>query len=168
MVTTLISSLTLLSIILLIIGFVLIAIELMLPGFSLPGILGSICLIASVLLTARTFGEALIMIIGILTVLGIMLVVILSLFAKGKISNHLVLKDEQKKEQGYISTSDLEYLLGKEGTAITDLKPTGIGDFSGVNFEVVSEGQYVRKGTKIVIYKVTGSKLIIKTREISC
>ena len=70
--------------------------------------------------------------------------------------------EELNKEKGYISSKDLNYLLGKKGKAYTDLRPTGIGDFDGVHFDVISKGEYITKGTPIVIYEVEGSKLIVK------
>ena len=54
------------------------------------------------------------------------------------------------------------YLLGKKGVAETDLRPTGVGNFEGVNFDVISEGKYISKGTNLEIIKVNGSKLIVK------
>lgn len=164
MVEGLIGGFTVLSLILLIAGFILIGIEFVMPGFSLPGILGTVCLIISVFITVDSFLEALIMILGILVAVGIIMAVMLWLFAKGKVASPLILKEEQNKDKGYISSSDLEYLLGKEGVTITDLRPTGIADFDGVSFDVVTSGQYISKNTSVVIYKVSGSKLIVKSK----
>ena len=59
---------------------------------------------------------------------------------------------------------DLQYLLGKKGIAETDLRPTGVGNFEGVNFDVISEGRYISKGADLEIIKVNGSKLMVKER----
>ena len=72
------------------------------------------------------------------------------------------MKEEQNKDKGYISSSDLNYLLGKQGIAASDLRPTGTGDFDGIELDVISEGKYILKGTKLIIDKVQGSKLIVK------
>lgn len=165
MVEGLIGSFSILTVLLLIVGFLLIGFEFIMPGFSLPGILGTICLGLSVIITAKSLVEALVMIIGILIILGIMLVFVLTLFAKGKVAAPLILTEEQTKHKGYISSKDLEYLLGKEGIAQTDLRPTGIGDFDGVSFDVVSENQYILKDTRIIISKVQGSKLIVRVKK---
>ena len=61
-----------------------------------------------------------------------------------------------------IDSSDLTYLLNKEGIAATDLKPAGKGDFEGVELDIFSEGQYIRKGTRIIISKVNQKKLMVK------
>ena len=164
MLISLLDGLTLFSIILLIVGFVLIGIELTAPGISVPGVAGTICLGISVILTADTIEEGVIMTLCILAVLGLMLGIMLWLLAKGKLVKPIILTDEQKKTEGYISSSDLEYLLGKEGIALADLRPSGVGSFDGVNFDIISEGLYVLKGTEIVICKVEGSKLVVKVK----
>jgi len=153
---------TVLTILLLIIGFGLIFLEMHIPGFGAPGILGAIFLILSVVLTAQNFAQGLVMTLAILAVLGSMLGIVLTCFAKGKFFKPLVLSDEQKKEHGYISSSDLDYLLGKKGIAITDLRPAGSVDIDGVKFDVISDGEYIHKGSKVEIFKVSGVKLLVK------
>lgn len=153
---------TMLTVFLLIIGFALVLLEMHIPGFGVPGILGAICLILAVILTAQNFAQALVMTLAILAVLGIMLGVVLTFFAKGKLFKPLILTDEQKKEHGYISSSDLDYLLGKKGTTITDLRPAGSVDIDGVKFDVISDGEYISAGSNIEIFKVSGVKLLVK------
>ncbi|OPJ64446.1 NfeD family protein [Clostridium oryzae] len=155
-------NITLLTIIFLVIGFGLVLLEMHIPGFGVPGIIGCICLILAVVLTAQNFGQALVMTLGILAVLGIMLGVVLTYFAKGKLFKPLILPYEQKKEHGYISSSDLDYLLGKKGIVITDLRPAGSVDIDGVKFDVISDGEYISKGTNVEIFKVSGVKLLVK------
>ena len=164
MLTNLLDGLTLFSILLLIVGFVLVGIELTAPGISLPGISGILCLGIGVILIADTIEEGVMIALCILVILGIMLGIALWLLSKGKLVKPMILMDEQKKAQGYMSSNDLEYLLGKEGIALTDLRPSGIGDFEGISFDVISDGQYILKGSEIIIYKVKGSKLVVKVK----
>ena len=109
--------LSIVAIALLIAGFVLLGIEMVVPGFSLPGISGIICLVAGVLLAADSVEEGIIITLIVLALLGIMFAVLLWLLSKGKLKSPIILKEEQKTDQGYISSKDLEYLLGKKGTA---------------------------------------------------
>lgn len=164
MFTNLLDGLTLFSILLLVVGFVLVGIELTAPGISLPGISGILCLGIGVILIADTIEEGVMIALCILVILGIMLGIALWLLSKGKLVKPMILMDEQKKAQGYMSSNDLEYLLGKEGIALTDLRPSGIGDFEGISFDVISDGQYILKGSEIIIYKVKGSKLVVKVK----
>lgn len=153
---------TVLTVLLLIIGFGLVFLEMHIPGFGIPGVIGAIFLVLAVVLTAQNFAQALVMALGILAILGIMLGVVLTFFTKGKLFKPLILSDEQKKEHGYISSSDLDYLLGKRGIAITDLRPAGSVDINGVKFDVISDGEYISVGTKVEIFKVSGVKLLVK------
>ena len=153
---------TILTVLLLIIGFGLVFLEMHIPGFGVSGILGAIFLILAVILTAQNFAQALIMALGILTVIGIMLGIVLALFSKRKLFKPLVLQDEQKKERGYTSSSNFDYLLGKKGVTITDLRPSGSADIDGIKLDVISNGDYIPKGTNVKISKVIGVKLIVE------
>ncbi|MFT8347618.1 NfeD family protein [Clostridium saccharoperbutylacetonicum] len=160
--STFLPDITLLTLLLLIIGFGLVFLEMHIPGFGIPGILGAICLILAVALTAQNFAEGLVMTLGILAVLGIMLGIVLTFFTKGRFFKPLILPDVQRKEHGYISSSDLDYLLGKKGVTLTDLRPSGSIDIDGVKFDVISDGEYISSGTKVEIFKVSGVKLLVK------
>lgn len=150
------------AVILFITGFVLIGIEMLAPGISAPGITGTICLVVGIFLVADTVKEGFIITIIILVLLGIMLAIILRFLSKGKFKSPIILKEEQNKAKGYISAKDLSYLLGKRGVAITDLRPSGTGNFDGMELDIISEGRYIQVGSKLVISKVQGSKLIVK------
>ena len=114
-----------LGIVFIVIGFILIGIEMIIPGFGAPGISGIICMIIGLFLTADTIEEGIIILLIVLALLAVMLVIILRLLAKGKLKSPIILKDEISTESGFISSSDLKYLLGKKGTAATDLRPAG-------------------------------------------
>lgn len=151
-----------LAIALFIIGFILLGIEMITPGLHAPGIIGATSLVAAIFLISDTFVEGAIITIIVLVILAIMLAVILGLLSRGKLKSPIILKEAQSNNKGYISANDLKHLLGKQGLALTDLRPSGIGSFDGINRDVITEGDYIVKGAKIVIFKVQGSKLIVK------
>jgi membrane-bound ClpP family serine protease len=151
-----------LGVLLFIAGFVLIGIEMITPGLHAPGIIGFACLIAAIFLVSDTLVEGVIITLIVLTLIGIMLAVILGMLSNGVLKSPIILKEEQNKDKGYLSSNDLNYLLGRQGIAISDLRPTGTANFDGIEFDVISEGKYVSKDTRLVIYKVQGSKLIVK------
>jgi membrane-bound ClpP family serine protease len=159
-----IEGMSMLSAILLIVGFILVGIELAAPGLSAPGIVGAVSLIISVFLIADTPGEAMVIILMILGVIAVMTAITLWLFSKGKLVSPFILSLSQTKETGYNSAAILEHLLGKEGIALTDLRPSGIGIFEEKQLDVLSQAQYIGKGTPIVIVKVEGSKLIVSPK----
>ena len=152
------------GILFLIAGFILVGIEMVLPGFSAPGISGIICLVAGVFLLADSVMEGVVITIAVLALLGILMAVILWMLSRGKLKSPIVLEEEQKKTEGYLSSSDLQYLLGRQGTAATDLRPSGVGTFDDVKFDVMSDGNYISAGMPIEIIKVEGSKLVVKAK----
>ena len=154
--------LTILGLLCLLAGFIFVGIEMVVPGFSVPGISGIVCLIAGVFLLADTVMEGFFITVIVLALLGILMAVMLYLLSKGKFLSPIILEEEQKSTEGYLSSSDLKYLLGKKGVAMTDLRPTGVGQIDGINFDVISEGNYISAGEPVEIIKVEGSKLIVR------
>ena len=149
------------GIVLLIAGFVLVGIEMAVPGFGLPGISGIISLVLGIIFTADTISEGIIMAIIVIVILGVMLAVAMALLGSKKMKSPMVLREDVKGEQGFLEASDLEYLVGKEGVAATDLRPAGKGNFDGIEFDILSGGSYIKKGQSIKISKVKDNKLIV-------
>lgn len=150
-----------LGIVLLLAGLVLVGIEMAVPGFGLPGISGIICLIAGIILTAKSVSAGIVMAIVIIIILAIMLAVTMTILGSKKTKAPIVLREDVKGEHGFLNSSDLEYLIGKTGVATTDLRPAGKGDFDGVEFDILSGGSYITKGQSITISKVKDNKLIV-------
>ncbi|WP_040214184.1 NfeD family protein [Clostridium polynesiense] len=150
------------ALVLFVIGIILVTIEMFIPGFGVAGISGTICLVLAVLFSADSFFEGLIMMLVIFVILGVLFGVVLTSLSRGKMNKTLVLNEEQRKEKGYISSEDLNYFIDKQGNAITDLRPSGSVDIEGLKLDVVSDGEYISKGTKVEIIKVQGNKIIVR------
>lgn len=157
-----INNVSAIAIVLFTIGIILVVIEMFIPGFGVAGISGTVCLILAVLFAANSFFEGLILMLGVLAIVGVLLGIVLNSLSRGKMSKTLVLTEEQKKEKGYISSDDLNYFIDKEGIAITDLRPSGSADIGGVKLDVVTDGEYILKDTKIKILKVKGNKILVR------
>ena len=154
--------LVILGILVFIAGFVFIGIEIVLPGFGAPGILGSCCLVAGVFMTTDTIAEAAAVVALVLILLVLFIMLMTTLLTKGRLKSPIVLEEKQEKKTGYISSNDLEYLIGKDGVATTDLRPAGRIQIEGVEFDVISDGRFILKGEKVIIYKISNSSLVVK------
>ena len=60
---------------------------------------------------------------------------------------------------------DLSSLIGVEGVADTNLRPSGIGRFDGEFIDVLSNRGFIAKGAKVVIVKVRGKMVTVKEVE---
>lgn len=150
------------GILLLIVGFILVGTEMVLPGFGAPGIIGGICLISGVFLTSDSLEQGVTITMIVVVLLVIMFTVILALFHMRKLKSPIILQEELSLKKGYLSSEDLEYLVGKEGVASTDLKPAGKCNIEGIEFDVRSDGRYIAKDSRIQIIRIQGNTLIIK------
>jgi membrane-bound ClpP family serine protease len=102
------------------------------------------------------------MVVILLVIVGVVLAIILHSAAKGRLSKTLILQETLNKKDGYIGTEDLEYFLDKEGITLTALRPAGTAEFNGVRLDVVSEGDYISKDTKVKIIEVTGRRIVVR------
>ncbi|SCG83637.1 membrane-bound serine protease (ClpP class) [Proteiniborus sp. DW1] len=158
----LVQSIGILSVIFFGLGFLLMIIEVFVPGFGVSGILGIIFLIAGVIVTAKTLLEALILIIIILAILGVLTSILIRSVSKGRLPNKIILSTSISKDEGYIGTNDMQYFLDKVGTTLTVLRPAGTVDFDGVKLDVISEGDFIPKDTLVKVTKVEGRKIVVR------
>ena len=155
-------ALTIIGIILLVAGFVLTAVELVVPGFGLPGISAIVCFIAGIFFIADTIEEGILITVVVIVVLGILVTIVMGLLAKRKLKPPIILDTDVKAEDSYLNSSDLEYLVHREGIAVTDLRPAGKGNFDGIDLDVSSDGSYIERGTPVVIDRISEKRLIVK------
>lgn len=153
-------SLTLVWILMLVVGFALVVVEIYLPGFGAPGIIGTALLIGGILLCARGNVALSLILLGIImALLAIVLSLSIRSAAKGRLQkSNLVLHES---ETPAVSQQDLSFYVGQEGKALTVLRPAGIGDFDGVKLNVVSEGDFIPEGAAIRVRHVEGNRIIV-------
>ena len=76
------------------------------------------------------------------------------------------LKTSLSKADGYSSQSEeLIQFMGLTGTAITDLRPAGTGHINNMRVDVVSRGEYIDKGSKILVSAVEGNRVVVRKVE---
>lgn len=154
------------------VGAVLLAVEvLLIPGFGLAGLLGITGILAGVFMsllggypTLPDFARA----GGIVTTAA--LVVIVSAWAllrhlpgSGRLAKRgIFLLTRTDRETGYISQALRPELVGMEGVALTDLRPTGVGLFGEEHVDVVSDSGWVEQGTPIRILASEGYRHVVR------
>jgi membrane-bound serine protease (ClpP class) len=147
-----------LVIILLAVGVLLIAAEMVLPGI-IAGVLGGCCLLAGVIEGYVVFGAHTgnLILIGVLVGLLAGLGIWLKFFPDSRLGRLIV----SQQVVGEIGTERPE-LVGKTGTAFTQLRPAGTALIDGKRLDVVTEGQLIEKGTAVRVVGVEGLRIVVR------
>lgn len=140
-------------------GFILLLIELLTPGFGVPGIAGIVFILIGCYNALKVS-----LFLGIAVSLASILTVILffRIFAKSPVWRKIRLDVKEDKEKGFISAKDLSYLLNKTGTAITILRPCGIALIEGKRINVTADGRFIDRDKKVKVVKVEGNTVVVK------
>ena len=164
-----------LEIIIFIVGVVLLLLEIfVVPGFGLFGILGITAIVASLfmglladfqIVTWDMISVALIQLAAAFVVTFIAGYFLSKVLPKTDFFNRLILKDNIVIRSGYATEPETYELVGKEGEALTDLRPSGTAIFDDNRIDVITEGSYLTKGTKVVVIKESGSKVVVREKK---
>lgn len=74
----------------------------------------------------------------------------------------LILEEQQKNRLGYTSVIDKTKYLGAIGVCTTDLRPSGSVVVEGEPLDVVTEGNFIKKGDIVKIINVDGSRILVR------
>ncbi|MCA9738356.1 MAG: hypothetical protein KC645_12095, partial [Gemmatimonadetes bacterium] len=153
-------------------GVVLLAVEaFVLPGFGIFGVLGlggvAAGLYMSMLGSFPTTAD-LAQATGVLGASVIMMVVtgwalLRRIPTSGRLARRgILLETETDRSLGYISAAVRADLIGREGVADTDLRPTGAGLFGDERIDVVSETGWIPRGGRIRVVQSQGYRHVVR------
>ncbi|MFE4425840.1 nodulation protein NfeD [Peribacillus butanolivorans] len=150
------------SLALFIIGIILVLVEFFVPG-GIIGLLGFTSIVGSLFLASGDPVNMTISLLIAITVSILVFILLVKVFGKQmKFFRKMILTDATKTEQGYVSNPNRVDLLGVEGKALTDLRPSGTALINDERVDVVTEGSFVSKGSAIIIVKVEGSRVVVR------
>jgi membrane-bound serine protease (ClpP class) len=160
------------DIILFIIGVALLAVEIfVIPGFGVFGIAGIILMVAGLfmglvsdfpLMGTDILSMAIIQLAGSFVLSAIVIYFLAKTLPKSTLWNKLILIKGIQETSGYTSNKEFNHLVGMAGEALTDLRPSGTAIFEGKRYDVVSQGDYIVKDSKIEVVSEEGSKIVVK------
>ncbi len=160
------------EIIIFILGLVLLIVEIfVIPGFGIFGAIGIVMMVAGLFLGLISdfplvdwdmLSTAIIQLAGAFILSMFVIFVLLKLLPKSEAFNKLVLRKNIDEQSGYTSDTKLKDLLGKQGKALTDLRPSGTAVIEKKRIDVVTAGEYLNKGTKVIVVQEEGSKIVVE------
>ncbi len=151
---------------LIIIGILLVAVEIFLiPGFGFAGLAGLILMLSGVFLAADTFAQGAVYLIITFLATGLLIFVGVKTGRLKRIWGKIFLGEKQNNT--FVAPkADYIKFLGKTGTALTLLRPSGSAIIDDDRVDVVSEGSYIERGANIKVIAVEGTRIIVRKEEI--
>lgn len=170
-----------LEVLLFVTGLVCVLLELfVLPGFGIFGLGGGLLIVASLILASQTFTQlprnsyqlaelrnSVLVVVG--AAAGIMAAIGLlnRYLPRTPGLSRMVLAPPTQEEQAAISRREAmasyEYLVGREGVTTTQLTPAGKARFEGQLLDVISDGELIPRGVRIVVVEARGNHVLVKT-----
>ncbi|MDD3875808.1 MAG: NfeD family protein [Bacteroidales bacterium] len=160
-----------------IVGLVLVAIEVFaLPGFGVAGISGIILIILSLALSMvgnvgfnfEGIPSEKIAIPFFIVIIASFASLVSSFYIGKKLFTttrfgKLALDTVQDTNAGFTSGDDkLKHFLGKEGVAVTMLRPAGTIEIENEHYDAVAQVSFIEKGEKVVVVKYEHMQLVVK------
>ncbi len=144
---------------LLLAGFVLIGMEIFIPG-GILGIFGTVAWIVAAVVGWRNFPDPWNMVSAFaLLFAGIFTFVVwIRYFPRSRIGKGLSLADSTA---AYKAHDTMAPPVGAIGEAISTLRPSGIARFDGKRFDVVADGEWIDAGASIRIASISGGHISV-------
>ena len=140
-----------------VVGIALVIAEMFMPG-AIMGLIGLGCAVASIYLAFEAGATTLGWIMVATTILSIPVLVVLWV----KVLNRVfAIKSTQK---GYSSAMlELKNMVGQEGVALTQLRPSGMARFGKKKVDVVADGEVIEKHTRVKIIEVESNRVLVRS-----
>ena len=152
-------------------GLGLIALEVfVIPGFGVAGILGITLMIGSIFFVfdkAYEFQTA-VMWLSISVIMSAVLVILAAVYLpETRVFRRLALSTVMDTNSGYHSSSseNFQAYLGKSGTALTPLRPSGTARIANNRVDVVTVGDFIPQDSNIKVVSVEGPKVFVEAVE---
>jgi membrane-bound serine protease (ClpP class) len=144
---------------LLLAGFVLIGMEIFIPG-GILGIFGSVVWISAAVVGWRNFPDPWNMISAFsLLAFGILTFIVwIRYFPKSRVGRSLSLGENQTE---YKSHRVAEVAVGDLGKADSTLRPSGIAMINGKRVDVVADGEWIEAGQAVKVSSVSGGHVSV-------
>lgn len=152
-----------LEIILIVLGLVFIVVDLLLLASGIVSLLGIVSIAAGLYMVYHTSLLVFWILIAAFLLLFIGGCLIVRYAPNSALGRRLTLHFSLNSKKGFVSSSEnYSRYLGKEGTALTILRPSGTIDIDGRRIDAVSEGGFITKGSRIRVVGIEGNHVTVK------
>ena len=141
-------------------GCALLCFECFIPGFGVAGITGAILCLFGIISLVPYIGWY---VVFVIMLIALIVLAVIYFFAKSADQgwNPFILNAKTSKEEGFSANEDNADLINQIGETKTDLRPSGIAEINGKRVDVVADGAFIKKETKIIVSDIQGRKIIV-------
>lgn len=144
-------------------GILLLLIEAFIPGFGVFGAGGIVSMVAAIFMAVPTPQQAMQYLMWTSIAFAVALFGIIRGLSRRGLGKALTLA---RHEKGFVpARADLSAMLGREGKALTVLRPAGTAQFGIDKVDVVTEGEFIHAGTQIKVIRVDGARVVVRSLE---
>lgn len=153
-----------LPVVLQLLGLGVIVVEIFVPSFGLLAALAAGLLLYSLYLVFTTISVNMGLVFVGVDIFVIPVVLVLGFKALG--ASSWSLHKTLSRDDGVASQSpDLAAWVGKEGMAVTNLRPSGTVMIGDTRLDAVTDGDYVSSGTPVKVTLVSGNRMVVEKIE---
>jgi membrane-bound serine protease (ClpP class) len=150
-------------IVLLVAAAALMMLEVMIPSFGLLGLLSATAYVFAVVLAFKSSPPEGFIVAGAgVLVLGGAFVLGFRLVRKTPFGRKTLLEGPAPGSIQRGFSEGAAALLGASGTALTDLRPSGMADFGGLRTDVTAAAAFVPKNTPLKVVRVEGTRIVVE------
>jgi membrane-bound serine protease (ClpP class) len=150
-------------VVLIIVGFLMLAAEVFVPGMVL-GLLGGVCLAGAITVAFLYYnvvtGSIVFATVCLLTFTGF--VAWLAVFPRTAIGRRIMLQKSLIKGVGERATPS--ELMGAQGRSLTPLRPAGTASIEGRRVDVVAESDFIGRDEPVVVVREEGLRVVVRKK----
>lgn len=139
------------------VGYILVLLEVFVPG-GILGILGGLAIAYGCFLA---FGLGTLWGLGSMGLSVVVTVGAVAIFLRSRAAKRLVLSDTEPKTWK-AQKRGLPELVGREGRALSPLRPAGLAEIGGERVDVVSDGEFLEAGARVRVVEVEGNRVVVE------
>ncbi len=145
--------------ILLLAGLILLGAEIFVPGGVL-GVIGALCLLGAIITGLYAFpGRGGYVAFGVILLIGVAMGLWITIFPRTRIGKRMAVATDLRAAKAADNANHA--LVGKEGVAVSDLRPAGYALLDGRRVDVLTQGEMISKGMSVKVVHVEGNRVFV-------
>lgn len=142
-------------------GVILFVMEILTPTIGILGLIGLFMIFYSFILAMGGDIQAIYFLCFAIFISVVLFFFIGKYFPTSTLWHKIILKKSSSKEAGYNASTNYDDLIGKNGVVYTELRPSGTAFIDGRRYDVISQGEYIKKDAQIKVISSNGNRIIV-------